>query len=215
MTKFARILLTAVCASGWLLFVARTGQSIVAYALGPDRNSVWLYDWRVYYAGALDLVERDLYRDGGISVGNLTLPVAVFNNPPMTAALPIPLLPFGYELGGVFWVVGGAIALLASTVGAGRLTRTSFGLGWFGIFWLVYAMQPFFVRNIVLGNVNSLMLPIVVGFAWAHLRGRQRTAGILLGLAIAIKVWPLLIGLLLIRERRWLEIAWAGGLVAA
>src|SRR3990172_12464757 len=109
--RFVRLLFTALAASGWLLFVARATQSIVAYALGPDRNSVWLYDWRVYYAGALDLVERDLYRDGGISVGNLALPVAIFNNPPMAAVIPIPLLPFGYELGGLIWVAAGAIAL--------------------------------------------------------------------------------------------------------
>lgn len=214
-SRFLRLLFTALAASGWLLFVARAGQSIVAYALGPDRNSVWLYDWRVYYSGALDLVERDLYRDGGISVGKLAMPVTVFNNPPMAAVIPVPLLPFGYELGGLIWVVAGAIALLGSALGAGRLTRTSFGIAWFGIFWLLYTTQPFFVRNIVLGNVNSFMLPIVLGFTWAHLRGHQRVAGMLLALAIAIKVWPLLMGFLLIRERRWLEIAWAGGLVAA
>lgn len=214
-SRFLRLLFTALAVSGWLLFVARATQSIIAYALGPDRNSVWLYDWRVYYAGALDFVERDLYRDGGISVRALQMPVAVFNNPPMAAVIPIPLLPFGYELGGLIWVAAGAIALFGSALGAGRLTHTSIGLAWFGIFWLLYTTQPFFVRNIVLGNVNSFMLPIVVGFAWAHLRGHQRVAGALLGLAVAIKVWPLLIGLLLIRERRWLEIAWAGGLVAA
>ncbi len=214
-SRFLHLLFTALAASGWLLFVARAVQSIVSYALGPDRNSVWLYDWRVYYAGALDLVERDLYRDAGITVGKLAMPVVVFNNPPMAAVLPVPLLPFGYELGGLIWVAGGAIALFGSALGAGRLTRTSIGLAWFGIFWLLYTTQPFFVRNIVLGNVNSFMLPIVVGFAWAHLRGHQRVAGMLLGLAIAIKIWPLLIGFLLVRERRWLEIAWAGGLVAA
>lgn len=214
-SRFPRLLFTALAASGWLLFVARATQSIVSYALGPDRNSVWLYDWRVYYAGALDLVERDLYRDAGISVGKLAMPVVVFNNPPMAAVIPIPLLPFGYELGGFIWVVAGATALLGSALGAARVTRTSFGLAWFGIFWLLYTTQPFFVRTIVLGNVNSFMLPIVVGFTWAHLKGHRRVAGMLLGLAIAIKVWPLLIGFLLIREKRWLEIAWAGGFVAA
>lgn len=214
-TRLQHLLITALAGSGWLLFAGRAAQSIVTYALGPDRNSVWLYDWRVYYAGALDFVGRDLYRDGGISVGKLAMPVAVFNNPPMAAVIPIPLLPFGYELGGLIWVVAGAIALLGSAFGAARVTRTSFGLAWFGMFWLLYAAQPFFVRNTVLGNVNSFMLAIVVAFAWAHLKGHQRRAGMLLGLAIAIKVWPLLLAILLIRERRWLEIAWAGGLVAA
>jgi len=214
MTRFARILLTASGAAGWLLFIARGTQSIVSYALGPDRDSVWLYDWRVYYAGALDLLERDLYLDTGIGVGDLQMPVGVFNNPPMAAVLPLPLLPFGYESGGLIWVVAGAIALAGSAFAAARVTRAPLGIAWIGLFWLAYTVQPFFVRNMVLGNVNSFMLPIVVAFAWAHLNGYHRSAGLLLGLAIAIKVWPILIGVLLIRERRWQEIAWAGALVA-
>ena len=201
-------------AAGWVLFVARAAQGILGYALGPRVDSVWLYDWRVYYAGALDLVHRRLYLDGGIAVGSLKMPVDVFNYPPMAAALPIPLLPFGYELGGFIWVVMGVAAMLAGGLVAARTTRKPAWLAFFGVFWLAYAVQPYFTRNIVLGNVNSFMLLILAGFAWAHLREHRRTAGILLGLAIAIKVWPVLIGVLLIRERRWLEITWAGALVA-
>jgi hypothetical protein len=168
----------------------------------------------VYYAGALDLVERDLYLDHGIGVRNLQMPVHVFNNPPMAAALPLPLIPFGYEVGGLIWVIAGAIALAASTLAAVRVLRVPFGWAWVGLFWLAYIVQPFFVRNMVLGNVNSFMLPIVVAFTWAHLKGYQRSAGLLLGLAIAIKVWPVLIAILLVRERRWLEIVWAAALLA-
>jgi Glycosyltransferase family 87 len=215
LSHLLRLLVVALTGSGWVLLIARAGQSIVAYAIGPDSNTVWLYDWRVYYAGALDLVQRHLYRDAGISVGKLAMPVVVFNNPPMAAAVPIPLLPFGYEFGGLIWVLAGATALLVSTLGAARITHTSFGLAWFGIFWLIYATQPFFPRTIVIGNVNNFMLALVVGFVWAHLEGHQRLAGIVLGLAVAIKVWPVMIGFLLIREKRWLELAWAGGFVAA
>ncbi len=210
-----RMLFAAIAAAGWVLFVARAAQSILGYALGPRVDSVWLYDWRVYYAGALDLLQRRLYLDGNIAVGSLKMPVHVFNYPPMAAALPMPLLPLGYELGGLLWVVLGTAAMLAGAMLAGRIGGNRAWLGFFGVFWLAYAIQPYFTRNIVLGNANSFMLLILAGFAWAHLRGHRRTAGILLGLAIAIKVWPVLIGILLIRERRWLEIAWAGALVAA
>lgn len=214
---YARILtkqvLIAFGAAGWLLFVARATQSIVAYAAGPEVDSVWLYDWRVYYAGALDLLERDLYLDRGIGVGNLQMPVSVFNNPPMAAVLPLPFLPFGYELGGLIWVVAGAIALTVGAIAAARVTQAPWGLAWIGLFLLLYTVQPYFVRNMVLGNVNSFMLPIVAAFTWAHLKGYQRFAGLLLGLAIAIKVWPVLIGVLLIRERRRREMAWAAALV--
>jgi hypothetical protein len=214
MTRAAQLFLTAFGSAGWILFVARATQSIASYALGPAGDSVWLYDWRVYYAGALDLVERDLYLDHGIGVRNLQMPVHVFNNPPMAAALPLPLLPFGYEVGGLIWVIAGAVALAASAVAAVRVLGIRLGWAWVGLFWLAYVVQPFFVRNTVLGNVNAFMLPIVVAFAWAHLKGYQRSAGLLLGLAIAIKVWPVLIAILLIREKRWLEIEWTAALVA-
>jgi hypothetical protein len=214
MKRTMSLILTAFGAAGWILFAARATQSILSYALGPARDSVWLYDWRVYYAGALDLVERDLYLDHGIGVRNLQMPVHVFNNPPMAAALPLPLLPFGYEVGGLIWVIAGAVALAASAVAAVRVLGIRVGWAWIGLFWLAYVAQPFFVRNMVLGNVNAFMLPIVVAFAWAHLKGHQRSAGLLLGLAISIKVWPVLIAILLLRERRWLEIVWAAVLVA-
>lgn len=210
-----RLVLIAFGTAGWLLFIARAMQSILAYALGPDVDSVWLYDWRVYYAGALDLLERDLYMDAGIGVDHLQMPVSVFNNPPMAAVLAMPILPFGYEVGGVIWVVAGAIALVAGGVAAARVTRVPHGLAWIGLFMLVYTVQPYFVRNMVLGNVNSFMLPLVVAFALAHLNGHHRPAGLLLGLAVAIKVWPVLIGVVLIREKRWHELVWAGALIAA
>ena len=211
----ACLLLPTLVISGWVLFTARAVQSIAFYALGPTRDSVYLYDWRVYYAGALDLVERHLYRDGGIALGNLKMPVAVYNNPPFSAVPPIPLLPLGYEAGGLVWVVAGVGAVLVSGLLATRIVQPRTALTWFGIFWLVYVLQPYFPRNVVLGNVNGFMLLIVVGFAWAHLKGRHGIAGTLLGVAIAIKVWPLLLGVLLLRERRWKELAWAAGFVAA
>jgi alpha-1,2-mannosyltransferase len=207
-------LLVALGTAGWALLVIRTVQSIAFYALGPARDSVFLYDWRVYYAGALDLVARQLYRDGGIAVGNLKMPVELYNNPPLSAVLPIPLLPLGYEVGGLVWVAAGAVAVVAGSVLASVIVGARTALTWFGVFWLLYVIQPFFVRNMVLGNVNSFMLLVVIGFCWAHLAGRHRAAGILLGLATAIKVWPVLIALLLVREKRWRELGWAAGFVA-
>jgi len=214
LSRTISLTLTALGAAGWILFLARAALKIASYALGPHPDSVWLYDWRVYYAGALDLLERDLYLDPGIGVGNLQMPVHVFNYPPMAALLPLPLIPFGYEAGGLIWVIAGAVALVASAFAAVNVTRAPLGWAGIGIFWLVYAVQPFFVRNMLLGNVNSFVLLIVVAFMWAHSNGYQKSAGLLLGLAIAIKVWPVLIGILLIREKRWLELVSAAGFVA-
>src|SRR6266545_2840908 len=123
LSRMISLTLIALGAAGWILFLARAAQKIASYALGPHPDSVWLYDWRVYYAGALDLLERDLYLDPGIGVGNLQMPVHVFNYPPMAALLPLPLIPFGYEAGGLIWVIAGAVALVASAVAAVKVTR--------------------------------------------------------------------------------------------
>lgn len=194
---------------------ARAVQAIVSYAAGPAVDSVWLYDWRVHYAGALDLVERDLYLDGGISVGALQMPVHVFNLPPASAVIAAPLLPFGYAGGGALWVAVGTLAMIAAGLGVWRIAGGVVLPAALGVFWVWYALQPFFVRVSVLGNVNSLILALIVAFLWAHLQGHQRTAGALLGAAIAIKAWPLLVGFVLVRERRWRELGWAGIVVAA
>ncbi|HLB37158.1 MAG TPA: glycosyltransferase family 87 protein [Gemmatimonadales bacterium] len=201
--------------AGLALVAARGGQAIAAYAVGPKVDSVWLYDWRVHYAGALDFLERDLYQDGGIGVGALKMPVDVFNLPPASAALALPFALLGYDVGGLAWVVLGIVGVVGAGAGAARMAGRSTWLAWFGLFWLAYALQPFFVRVTVLGNVNSFMLPLVVGFVWAHLKGHQRLAGILLGLSVTIKIWPILIGGMLIRERRWRELAWAALVLAA
>jgi len=215
MRKVARLLAGALIVAGLALVAARGGQAIAAYAVGPKVDSVWLYDWRVHHAGALDFLERDLYQDGGIGVGALKMPVDVFNLPPASAALALPFALLGYDVGGLAWVVLGIVGVVGAGAGAARMAGRSTWLAWFGLFWLAYALQPFFVRVTVLGNVNSFMLPLVVGFVWAHLKGHQRLAGILLGLSVTIKIWPILIGGMLIRERRWRELAWAALVLAA
>ena len=203
------LVLAAFGGVGWIILIVRATQAITSYAAAPDVDSAWLYDWRVYYAGALDLVNRALYLDTGISVNDLQMPVYVFNNPPMAAVLPLPFLPFGYQIGGLVWVVAGDIAFAACVFLTVRPNRLPYGVMLVGLLWLVYATQPFFVRNIVLGNVNSLMLLLVVAFAWAHLEGHQRLAGLFLGLAVVIKVWPFVLAVLLVRERRWRALLWA------
>jgi hypothetical protein len=210
-----RLLAHVIGGAGWLVLLLRGGQAILAYAAGPNVDSVYLYDWRVHYAGALDLLERDLYLDGGISLGAHQMPVDVFNLPPGAAALVLPLLPLGYDLGGLLWVSLGFVALIAGAWWFARLWDWHWAVAATGVLLFAYSLQPFFVRVTVLGNVNPLMVPLLVAFVWAHTRKKQRVAGALLGAAVALKVWPIALAPLLIRERRWLELAWASTLVAA
>jgi hypothetical protein len=208
-----RILLLALGLAGWCLYALRTVQAIVTFALHHDASSIYLLDWRVYYSGAMDLFERDLYLDSGITVGNLPMPVDVFNYPPMSAALGVPLLPFGFEVGGLIWISLGALALGASAYLTTKIIGGRIASVVTGLLLLIYALQWNFPGNVVVGNVNDLVLLTIAGFVLAHLRGWQLTAGGLLGLAIAIKAWPVLLGIVLLREHRWRELAMAAAVL--
>lgn len=201
-------------AIGWVAFLASVVGHIHAGWTADDPPIYWLYDWHVHYLGAIDFVERDLYRHG-LSLPSWSLPSSVFNLPPASAAIAVPLLPLGRELGGLVWLLIGMACLVGSALLAVRVFGLSHGWAWVGLAFFGYTGVYFFVGHVVLGNVNHIMLALLTGFAWAHLNGRVRLAGGLLGTAIAIKAWPITLLVLVARERRWKEIRWAVGLVLA
>jgi hypothetical protein len=204
-------LLILVGAGAWLYFIGLSLSHIASTATEAVPPRWWLYDWHVHWAGALDLVGRELYR-GPLLLPGLPLPTPVFNLPPAAPAIAVPLLPLGREVAGIAWLVAGVGALSGAAYAAGRITGISWAV--VGLLLVAYTGVPFFSGHIVLGNVNHLMLAIVVGFCWAYLNGHERTAGVLLGAAVAVKVWPVAIAVLLIRERRWAVLQWAVGFVA-
>jgi len=173
----------------------------------------WLLDWHVYSAGGRDFVARDLYHVALESP--YSIPVNAFNYPPLSAIAVLPLLPLPDQLGGDIWVtlnivaVGATAVLTASILGARR------PLLWGGLGFLAYTLHPW-MNLAFLGNNTPLVLLLVAAFAHQHLLGRGRSAGVLLGAAIAMKLWPLALFPLLFRDRRWETLAWstfvAGGI---
>ena len=66
----------------------------------------------------------------------------------------------------------------------------------------------------LVGNNAPMVLLFVAGFIAAQLANRSAAAGALLGIAIAVKVWPATLLVPLARERNWRTIAWAVGVAA-
>jgi hypothetical protein len=66
-----------------------------------------------------------------------------------------------------------------------------------------------YVEGLHLGTNNYLVLALVAGYAWLYLRGADAVAGTLLGLAIAIKLWPAVLLVVALRDRRLQVAAWA------
>jgi Glycosyltransferase family 87 len=170
-----------------------------------NRFGTWLYDWNVYHAAAQDLLDRSLYKTPLVQPGQ-RLPVEAFNFPPLAALWATPLLPLGREVGGMAWLAACAACV---AIGMGFAVRAvGLWLAVAGIGLALYTQAPQFRADVLLGNNNHLMFVLLGAFVWAHLANRQRAAGVLLALAIGTKIWPIALVVLLLRERRWMELRW-------
>lgn len=198
----------------WQLVAALTVSVVLLGIMLPEPGIAWLYDWHVYAAGAHDLIGGDLYRVP-LRFSGWPLPVDTYNLPPLSAVWPLPLLWLPDEPAGVIWIAIGAVAWSSAWWIAFKLIGIRVAWMWTGVALAVYATVFYwFSANIILGNVNHLILGGLAAFALAHVRGRATLAGVLLGLAMATKLWPSVILLVLVRERSWHTAGWALGTAA-
>jgi hypothetical protein len=156
-----------------------------------------------------------------LELGDRPVPLETFNLPPLAAAEAAVLLPLGITPAGVAWQAIAAASVGFAAVSVPRLARSSWswavvlgGLG-LGAYMLVDHVvipdEQSYWWGLVLGTNNYLVLGMVAAFALALHARRSRTAGILLGLAVATKLWPATLAALVIRERRWPVLGWAAG----
>jgi len=61
-------------------------------------------------------------------------------------------------------------------------------------------------------NMNPLLLALMVGAAWLVVRGSDVAAGVVLGVAIALKAFPALLVIVLVCRARWRAVAAAVGM---
>jgi hypothetical protein len=176
-----------------------------------DPIPTWLYDWHVYAAAARAFLEGTLYSEPLTSA--FPLPVVVFNYPPLSAILVAPLLVLPDQVAGTLWVSANIAAMGAAAIVTARLLRLSQALAWAGIGFLVFTFNPWSWLAL-LGNNTPLVLLLVVGFVHYHMGGKQAWAGVLLGIAIGVKLWPAALLPLLLRERRWVSLLVVAGISA-
>jgi hypothetical protein len=194
----------------WIASLLAWAARLVGQQFIPQPT--WLYDWHVYAAAATGLVERTLYYAPLES--SFLLPVTVFNYPPLSALAVVPLLVLPDQLAGTLFVAANIAAMAVAAVITARLLRVSEGVAWAGIGFYVFTFNPW-AWLALLGNNTPLVLLLVVAFAHFHLTGQGGRAGVLLGMAIGMKLWPAALLPLLLRERRWRSLIWAAGISAA
>lgn len=203
-----RVLVPRVLAvSGWLSFLYMTWFALTDGA-ALTVGGVFQVDWHVYWAGARDLMDRDLYRVP-LDAGGLPLSTKAFNLPPLSAAWALPLLGLPTALAGYVWQVVAASAIATAGIIALEILSVPRPWLWAGLVLGPLAFTLLYLEGLHLATNNYLMLGLVAVGSWFYIRGRDTTAGMLFGLAIATKLWPAVLLVVATRERRWRVIGWA------
>ena len=168
----------------------------------------WLYDWHVYAAAAKDLVQGELYRVPLVSA--FPIPVDSFNYPPGSALTAVPFLAFPDDIGGFLWVLLNVASVAAVAVLTMVIVNARPIWLWSGLLFFVYSQNDWSLPQ-YLGNNTPLVLLFVAGGVAAHVANRSTVAGVLLGIAIAMKLWPAALLFPMARERSWRAVGWAVG----
>ncbi len=209
--RLLRRALAILSVAGWLLFGYLT---ITTLAGGATEADVFQVDWHVYWAGAHDLLDGDLY-GVPLDAGGARLSTPDFNLPPLSAVAAIPLLGLPITLGGYVWQVIAATSVAAAAIAAFFIARLPRPWLHAGLVAGPLALTLLFVEGLHLGTNNYLVLGVAAGFAWLYLRGADAPAGALLGLAVGLKLWPAVLVVVALRERRLRVVAWALGIAVA
>ena len=141
-------------------------------------------------------------------------------NPPFLAVALAPVSSLGLEVSYAAWAAFSLFCALASCWGMVR-TRSARTAGEVGLLWLWLMLLAYYPTHtaVMLGQVTLVLMAVLVGAWLAARNGRDRTAGLLLGLAVNLKLFVALLPLYLVWQRRWRAAGWtvvsAGGIALA
>jgi hypothetical protein len=195
-------------AAGWGIFAYVTFYAI-STGWQATTGHVRLVDWHVFDAGARQLLARDLYRVP-LQIEGLPLSASEFRLPPFSAVWALPLTGLAVDsVAGVIWQVVAAVSIAGAAVLAAMIARLASPFFWSGLVLGPLSLTLWYLEGLHLGTNNYLVLLIVAAFCWCYLAGQWRAAGLLLGLAVATKLWPATLAVVALRERRWSVLGWA------
>ncbi|MFJ5263267.1 glycosyltransferase family 87 protein [Streptomyces sp. NPDC088387] len=183
---------------GRLLLVLALVAAVAVFTATVPLLRDW-FDLRVYYG----TVHSWLYDGGNIYEYRVPGTTYGFTYPPFAAVLMAPMALFGLH-------VAIALALLLNLAALVWVLRVLTGrawhrYGWYGCALAGCALAMFepLRDTFSFGQVNVLLLALVLTDMWLLATGRTRWAGVGIGLAAAIKLTPaVFIGLLLVTRRR-------------
>ncbi len=133
---------------------------------------------------------------------------AQYPNLPMMALILTPFHAMGNLVGSFCWLTFKYLLLLAIVWTAIKVSRNS-GPPWpdWALVVLLLLSVRVFVSDLTHGNVNLIIGALIAGALFCSYQTRDFLAGLAIGLAIVLKVTPLLFLLYFIYKRRWLSVS--------
>ena len=131
--------------------------------------------------------------------------------PPTLAVflLPFPTYQSAWWAWGAFSIACWLLALAALLRELGDQIRLRLGPVWWPVLLAALINYPPVVSHLFWGQTQLLLLLILTGSWWCLRRGRAGAGGALLGLAIALKMYPVVLVVPLLAQRQWRCVTWA------
>jgi len=173
-----------------------------------DTGTVGGIDFKAYYIAA-DMLRRgqDFYnvelQTQEVLARGLPLNQSFYIYPPLLAMAFVPLTALSMETAAQLWffvnltLYGLALAVITRGLRLDRLTRM------LPLLWVLAFLFPPALFTMYKGQVNILLLLLLALTYWLYGKGRERMAGVALGLAVMIKIVPLLLLLYFLWKRRY------------
>lgn len=180
-------------------------------AVRPILFGVDLYDFNSHYLASyatqhgLDPYNLDTLQSLAQDLGPHK--VTIFRYPPFWLLLLTPLGALPYPAAVLTWqllnlaLVVAAVWLTAKTLRLGFDAKTALVIGL-----LLFNYDPL-IYNLAIGNTNLVILVLLVGVALAWTWQREMLGGVLLGLASAIKVTPVVLLAYFLWKKNWRLVA--------
>ena len=190
--------------------------------LGLEEPAVFLKDFKQEYLlaravldGANPYVPASVLAERYLPESLSYVPANVIPHPPLVAALSTPLGLLSYQAASVVWLGLEAVFLLLSLLLIARGLRwTASAAGLFTLYGILLLWPPVW-GGLLYGQLSTSLTFLLVGCWLALKRGRDGLAGMLVGLAAAIKLVPLALVAYFLIKRRWRPAAWAVGTFVA
>jgi hypothetical protein len=198
---------TVLAFAGWAVFAAISTITLMRGSV-PGTGDVFQVDWHVYWAGARDLLGGELYRVQ-LDAGGRTLSATEFSLPPFSAVWAMPLLGLPVLVGGYVWQAVGAAAIATSSTATLAILRVPRPWLMAGLVLGPVSLTVLYLEGLHLATNNYLVLGLIAVGSWALLSGRNTSAGVLIGLAIATKLWPATLLVFALRGRKPRVVGWA------